>query len=69
MIRITDTEKIKTKGDFKLDGLLIKKHYFDSKQVAQAKNHFQLRRCHLPALMMGLLFTLLILYTRSSAMI
>jgi len=29
MIKITDIEKIKTKGDFKLDGLLIKKHSFE----------------------------------------
>ena len=37
MIRITDQEKIKTKGDFKLDGLLIKKHYFDKQTSGAGK--------------------------------
>jgi hypothetical protein len=34
MIRITDPDKIRTSGDFKLDGLLIKRHEF-AKQASE----------------------------------
>lgn len=37
MIRITDIEKLRTSGDFKLDGLLIKKHYFDKQATENGK--------------------------------
>ena len=37
MIRITDIEKIKSKGDFKLDGLHVKRYHFDFPTTRKSK--------------------------------